>query len=169
MPPGPPPTMQQSADVVVVMVIEPHTRADGRPGREHKYPLGYSVRLRRKMSQDVETFLAAVPEQQRVALEKLRQTIKSIVPNATESVSYGVPAFKYRDRPLVSYGAAKSHCSFYVQSPAVMDAHKADLVGFNTVKGTVHFAPDRPLPDDLVRKLVLARMAETDALPRRGR
>jgi uncharacterized protein YdhG (YjbR/CyaY superfamily) len=119
------------------------------------------------MSQDVESFLAAVPETQRAALEKLRHTIKSIVPDATEAVSYGVPAFKYRGRPLVSYGAAKTHCAFYVQSPAVMDDHAADLEGYDTAKGTVRFAPDQPLPDELVRKLVLARMAETDAPPNR--
>jgi uncharacterized protein YdhG (YjbR/CyaY superfamily) len=112
---------------------------------------------------DVDAFLAAVPEVPRAALEKLRQTIKSAAPDATESLSYGVPAFKYRGRPLVSFGAARAHCSFYVQSPAVMEAHKAELNAYNTAKGTVHFTPDQPLPDALVRKLVEARMAETDA------
>ena len=78
-----------------------------------------------------------------------------------EGIGYGVPAFKYRGRPLVSFGAAKSHCAFYVQSPAVMDAHKDDLAGYDTSKGTIRFVPDTPLPDELVTKLVRARMAET--------
>jgi uncharacterized protein YdhG (YjbR/CyaY superfamily) len=63
----------------------------------------------------------------------------------------------------VSFGAGKGHCSFYVQSPAVMDAHQGELAGYDTAKGTIRFAPDKPLPASLVRKLVEARIAETDA------
>jgi uncharacterized protein YdhG (YjbR/CyaY superfamily) len=109
----------------------------------------------------VEEFLAAIPQEQRVALEKLRTQIRAAVPEATESINYGVPAFKLGGRPLVSYAAAKDHCSFYVQSPAVMEAHAADLTGYETTKGTVHFSVDRPIPADLVTKLVKARIAET--------
>jgi uncharacterized protein YdhG (YjbR/CyaY superfamily) len=69
----------------------------------------------------------------------------------------------------VSFGAAKGHCSFYVQSPAVMDAHRDELASYHTSKGTVRFAPDAPLPDALVAKLVRARMAETDATATPGR
>jgi uncharacterized protein YdhG (YjbR/CyaY superfamily) len=115
---------------------------------------------------DVEAFLEAVPEAQRAALEHLRQTIRSVVPDATEQISYGVPMFKHRGRPLVSYGAAKNHCAFYVQSPAVMDAHKGELEGYETAKGTIRFTPDTPLPDALVRRLVEARIAENEAAPR---
>ena len=68
-----------------------------------------------------------------------------------------------RRRPLVSFGAAKTHCSFYVQSPDVMEAHQAELKGYSTAKGTVHFTPDKPLPDAVIRKLVKARVAESDA------
>ena len=89
--------------------------------------------------------------------------IRTAAPDAVEAVAYGVPAFRYRGRPLVSYGAAKAHCSFYVQSPEVMEAHADALRGYRTSKGTVHFQPDVPLPADLVTTLVQARMAETDA------
>jgi uncharacterized protein YdhG (YjbR/CyaY superfamily) len=111
----------------------------------------------------IDSFLAGIPEAPRKSLEHLRQTIRSVAPDVTESISYGVPAFKYRGRPLVSFGLAKNHCAFYVQSPAVMDAHQADLASYDTAKGTVRFTPDDPIPDALVRKLVAARMAETDA------
>jgi uncharacterized protein YdhG (YjbR/CyaY superfamily) len=114
-------------------------------------------------SVDVDAFLAALPLEMRAALENLRRAIRAAAPGAEESISYGVPAFKYRGRPLVSFGAAKSHCSFYVQSPAVMEAHREELASYDTSKGTVRFAPDAPLPDALVAKLVRARMAETDA------
>jgi uncharacterized protein YdhG (YjbR/CyaY superfamily) len=116
---------------------------------------------------DVDTFLAKLPEGPRASLERLRQSIRSIVPEAEEGISYGVPGFKYRGRPLVSYGLSKKHCSFYVQSLPVMDAHKAALAGYDKAGGTVHFQPDAPLPDDLVRTLVQARMAETDAAAKR--
>jgi uncharacterized protein YdhG (YjbR/CyaY superfamily) len=112
---------------------------------------------------EVESFLAGLPVDVRAALEHLRSVIRAAVPEATESVSYGVPAFKYRGRPLVSYGATKTHCAFYVQSPAVMAAHASALAGYDTSKGTVRFQTDTPLPDDLVTTLVRARMAETDA------
>ena len=120
-------------------------------------------------SVDVDAFLAALPLEMRAALENLRRAIRAAAPDAEESISYGVPAFKYRGRPLVSFGAAKSHCSFYVQSPAVMEAHRDELAPYDTSKGTVRFAPDAPLPDELVAKLVRARMSETDAAAKPGR
>ena len=114
------------------------------------------------ISADVDAFLAGLSAAERGALEALRRTIADAAPAAVEGISYGVPAFKYRGRPLVSFGAGKSHCAFYVQSPAAMDAHKDELASYDTSKGTIRFTPDSPLPDDLVTKLVRARMAETD-------
>ena len=110
---------------------------------------------------DVEGFLAKLPDDVRGALQQLRETIRLAAPNAEERVGYGVPAFYYKNRPLVSYGAGKNHCSFYVQSPAVMEAHRAELEGFDTAKGTIRFRPDGPIPAELVEKLVRARMEET--------
>ena len=74
-------------------------------------------------SAEIDKVLASLPEAARTALEALRGTIAAAAPEAVESINYGVPAFKYRGRPLVSFAAAKNHCSFYVQSPAVMEAH----------------------------------------------
>jgi uncharacterized protein YdhG (YjbR/CyaY superfamily) len=117
-------------------------------------------------SPEIDAILATQPADVRHALEALRETIAAAAPEAVEAVAYGVPAFRYRGRPLVSFGTGKHHCSFYVQSPEVMAAH-ADLVaGYETTKGTIHFQPDTPLPEDLVTTLVRARMAETDAAGR---
>lgn len=115
-------------------------------------------------SPEVDAVLAALPEAERSALEALRRMIAAAAPEAVETISYGVPAFKYRGRPLVSFAAAKNHLSFFVQSPAVMEAHRDELAGFDTSKGTIRFSPARPIPEDLVTKLVRARMAETDAV-----
>ena len=110
----------------------------------------------------VDAILAGLPAGQRAALQHLRETIAGAAPDAVEAMSYGAPAFRYRDHPLVSYGAAKAHCAFYVMSPDVIVNHEADLKGFDTSKGTVRFTPDQPLPAELVEKLVRARMAESD-------
>jgi uncharacterized protein YdhG (YjbR/CyaY superfamily) len=111
----------------------------------------------------VDEFLANLPDDVRTTLEQLRETIRRAAPDAEERIGYGVPAFYYKRRPLVSYAAGKSHCSFYVQSPAVMEAHQAELAGYDTAKGTVRFQADSPLPATLVETLVKARIAETDA------
>ena len=110
----------------------------------------------------IDGVLAALPEDQRRALQGLREAIAAAAPDAVEAMSYGAPAFRYRDHPLVSFNAARHHCALYVMSPAVITAHETDLQGFDTTKGAIRFTPDHPLPDELVAKLVRARMAETD-------
>jgi uncharacterized protein YdhG (YjbR/CyaY superfamily) len=115
------------------------------------------------MATTIDEFLAGVPEPQREALERMRSVIRVAAPQASEAVAYGVPAFKLDGKPFVSFGATKDHCSFYVQSPEVMQAHAEELAGFRTAKGTVYFTPDKPIPDDLVRRLVEARIAENSA------
>lgn len=114
------------------------------------------------MSTDVDAFLARLPDEARATLEILRKTIRAVVPEATETISYGVPAFKLT-KTLVSYGAVRNHCSLRVMSPSVMDAHADELRGYDTSKGTIRFPIDKPLPAALVRTLVEARIAETEA------
>src|SRR5918994_5048228 len=118
-------------------------------------------------SSEIDTFLADLPREMREPLEGLRRTIAAAAPDAVEGIGYGIPAFKYRGRPLVSFGAGKNHCSFYVQSPAVMEAHRDELAGYDTARGTIRFAPDKPLAASLVTKLVKARIAEIDVAAQR--
>jgi len=110
----------------------------------------------------VDAYLAAVPEPARAALTKLRQMIRAAAPKATEVISYQVPTFRHH-YGLVAYGAAKAHCSFFVMSPKVMEAHARELEKYETSKGTIRFAADKPLPAALVTKLVKARIAENEA------
>ena len=114
------------------------------------------------VAQDVEAYLQAVPEESRAALEKLRQTIRSVVPDATERISYRVPTFHHRG-PLVGFAAFKSHCSFFVMSTSVMDPLTDELRAYDTSRGTIRFQPSKPLPSALVKKLVKARIAENEA------
>lgn len=111
-------------------------------------------------------FLAALPEAQRQALLDLRAMIRRAAPEAEEYVGYGIPAFR-QDGALVSFGAAKAHCAFYVQSPAVIEAFAADLKDLDTSKGTIRFTPDKPPPEALVARIVAARLAENAARKRR--
>jgi len=112
----------------------------------------------------VDAFLEAIPEPQRSALEKLRATIRSAAPEAEELINYGVPMFRLGGKNLVSFGAAKTHCAFYVQSPAVMEAMADELKAYDTLKGTIRFTPDKPIPAALVKKIVKARIAENAAV-----
>jgi uncharacterized protein YdhG (YjbR/CyaY superfamily) len=111
---------------------------------------------------EIDAFLETQPPARRDALEHLRSVIAAAAPEAVEAISYGVPAFKYRKRSFVAFGAGAQHCAFYVQSLAVMAVFAGRLSEFDTAKGTIHFAPERPIPDDLVRDIVRARIAETD-------
>ena len=103
-------------------------------------------------------YLAAVSEDKRAALEKLRKTIKAAAPKAEECISYGLPAFRLKGKFLVAYGAAAQHCAFYPGS--VVQALKDELKGYETSKGTIRFPADRPLPSALVRKLVKLQIAK---------
>jgi len=114
----------------------------------------------------IDEILASLPEEQRAALQTLRETIQAAAPEAVEVISYGMPAFKLH-RPLVGYAAHKDHCGFYPMSPAVIEALKDDLKGFSTSKGTIRFTTDKPLPEALVKKIVQARINEIDALGRK--
>ena len=115
---------------------------------------------------NVEDYLARVPPIQRKALEQLRRTIKSVVPDAVEVISYQMPTFKLNGRMLVSYAAFNEHCSFFPGAGPI-DAHADDLKSFATSKGTVRFTPERPLPAALVKKLVRTRIKLNEAAQKR--
>jgi uncharacterized protein YdhG (YjbR/CyaY superfamily) len=111
----------------------------------------------------IDAMLAALPDDQRVALQALRSTIAAIAPDAVETISYGMPAFRYHKRPLVGYAGFKNHCSFFPMGSAVLDAHPDEVAPFRTAKGTLQFTPDRPMPVELVQLIVRERMAAIDA------
>jgi len=111
------------------------------------------------VARDVDEYLSRLPEASRAALEKLRKTIRSIVPDAVEVISYQIPTFKYQDRMLVSYAAFAEHCSFF-PGAAPIAAHQSELAAYQTSKGTIRFRTNKPLPAALVKKLVKTRIAE---------
>lgn len=108
----------------------------------------------------IDEYLAAVSDDQRAALEKLRKTIQSAAPKAEECLSYGICAFRQNGMMLVGFGATAKHCAFYLMSGSTVETFQDDLKDYDTSKGTIRFAADTPLPATLVRKLVKARIAE---------
>jgi uncharacterized protein YdhG (YjbR/CyaY superfamily) len=107
---------------------------------------------------DVESYLAACPEPHRTTLEKLRATIRSVVPKeTTEAISYGIPTFKYKGG-LVAYAAFKEHCSFFPLSGRLVEDFAEELKAYKTSKGTIQFPVDKPLPAALVKKMVKAKL-----------
>jgi len=113
----------------------------------------------------IDEYLAGVSDDQRIALEKLRKTIKSAAPKAEECISYSIPAFRLNGI-LVGFAAKQSHCALYPFNGTTVKAFKKDLEGYETSMGTIRFQPDSPLPAALVRKIVKARMAQNQAAPK---
>lgn len=112
---------------------------------------------------DVDKYLAAVPEPARTTLNKVRAVIRSAaLREATEAISYGIPAFKYHGL-LVAYAAFANHCSFFPASGELLQEFAADLKDYPCSKGTIRFAPDKPLPAALIKKLVRARAAKNQS------
>src|SRR5512141_1659545 len=101
----------------------------------------------------MDEYLASVGEDKRAALESLRATIRGVVPQAEECLSYGLAAFRLNGRPLVAFGAWANHCALYPMSSAAAAKFKVQLRNFETSKGTIRFTPDKPLPTSLVKKL----------------
>lgn len=109
----------------------------------------------------IDEYLAPLSDEMRAALEKLRKTIRAAAPKAEECISYGICAFR-QNGMLVGFGAGEKHCSFFLMDGTTVDAHKKELKGYDTSKGTIRFPPNKPLPTTLVRKLVKARIAENE-------
>ena len=108
----------------------------------------------------VEAYLAKVPEPARTTLQKVRATIRSVVPaEATEGLSYGMPAFRYKGA-LVAYAPFKDHCSFFPMQASLLDEMKDELKNYRTSKGTLQFPQNKPLPAALLKKMVKLRIAE---------
>ncbi|MGB2626974.1 MAG: DUF1801 domain-containing protein [Candidatus Acidiferrum sp.] len=107
----------------------------------------------------VDEYLDSVPEPARSTLEKLRTGIRAAVPvGAVETISYRIPAFKYK-KVLVWYAAFADHCSLF-PTASIIERFKSELKGFTTSKGTIQFPVDKPLPAALVRKMIKARVRE---------
>ena len=109
---------------------------------------------------DVDEYLAGAPEPQKSTLNELRQTLREILPAATEVMSYGVPAFKVEGKAVAGYAYFKNHCSYFPHSGSVIAQVEPELLeGYDWSKGTLRFPVDEVPDEVLVRRLVEIRLA----------
>jgi uncharacterized protein YdhG (YjbR/CyaY superfamily) len=116
-----------------------------------------------KKPESIDEYLASVSTDRRAALQKLRETILSVLPDAEECISYSMPAFRHAGHVVAGFLATAKGCSYYPFSGSTLSTLSSDLSRYDRTKSALHFDPERPLPKTLVRKLLKARIAETTA------
>ena len=109
----------------------------------------------------IDAHLAALPQPQRNTLAALRDTLRGLLPGAEECLSYGMPCFKVDGKAVAGFDGYKAHCSYFPHSGNIV-VRVSGIPAWCTAasKGTLQFPVDRPLPTELVEKLVKARQAE---------
>ncbi|HKW24236.1 MAG TPA: DUF1801 domain-containing protein [Terriglobales bacterium] len=117
---------------------------------------GYEA-ARRGVPKTIDEYLAGVPEPARSTLQKVRAAIRAAAPpEATETISYGIPAFRHNG-VLVWFAAFAKHCSLF-PTASVIEKFKDELKGCTISKGTIQFPTDKPLPAALIKKMMKARI-----------
>lgn len=106
----------------------------------------------------IDEYIAGFPEDVREILEKIRNTIHRAVPDAAEAIKYGLPTFVLNGN-LVHFGGFKNHIGFY-PAPSGIEAFGSELAGYATAKGSIRFPLDKPIPYDLIERIVLFRAGE---------
>lgn len=108
----------------------------------------------------VEEYMEDVKPEFRKTLEHVRKTIKSVIQESEEKIYYGMPSF-FAPKPVIAYAAFVKHCSIFPMSGSTLKDFKDELKDFEQTKGSVHFTPDHMIPDDLIKKIIEARLKET--------
>ena len=112
--------------------------------------------------QEIDDYLAKVDEPKRATLQKMRQTILDILPDAEEVISYGMPAFRLNGKVIVGFAAFKNHLAYLPHSGSVFNELRTELAGYTSTEGSLHFPIDKPLPKALVKKLIAVRLRQVE-------
>jgi uncharacterized protein YdhG (YjbR/CyaY superfamily) len=107
---------------------------------------------------EVDAYLAGLEKPKRTTLDALRRSIRAVVPDAEEGISYGLPAFRVDGKVVAGFAAFKNHLAYLPHSGQVLSGLADRLTGYECTKSSLHFPIDEPLPDDLVRSLVDAKL-----------
>jgi uncharacterized protein YdhG (YjbR/CyaY superfamily) len=110
----------------------------------------------------IDEYIASFPADVQAILQKIRATIQKAAPGAEEKINYGVPTFTLNGRNLVHFGAAKKHIGFY-PTPTAIEAFKDELSAYEGAKGSVQFPLDKPVPVQLITKMVKFNVKENQA------
>jgi len=109
---------------------------------------------------EIDEYLAGIEEPKRSTLQRLRQAILEVVPDAEEGISYQVPAFRVDGQAIAGFAAFKNHLSYLPHSGSVLSVLRDEVAGYKTSKGALQFPVDSPLPDALVEQLIKVRMSQ---------
>jgi uncharacterized protein YdhG (YjbR/CyaY superfamily) len=112
------------------------------------------------VSTEIDEYLEGAPEPQRATLDALRQTLREILPDADQALSYGVPAFRMEGKVIAGYAYFKNHCSYLPHSGSVLRELADELQPYEWSKGTLKFPIDESLPRSLVARLVEVRLEQ---------
>ncbi len=104
---------------------------------------------------NVDEYISVFPEQTKIILEKVRNTIVKVLPDAEERISYGIPTYTFPAGNVVHFGGYPKHIGFYPGSGAIIDFAE-QLKEYETSKGTIRFPLDKPIPYDLIEKITKA-------------
>jgi uncharacterized protein YdhG (YjbR/CyaY superfamily) len=113
----------------------------------------------RHAPEEIDAYLAALPDDIRTSLERLRSIVRETAPECTERVSYKIPIFRLR-KDLVGMSAQKNHCSLHSMSPSLMKAMAEELKGVEVSGATIHFTTESPLSRELAERIVRERIKE---------
>jgi uncharacterized protein YdhG (YjbR/CyaY superfamily) len=113
----------------------------------------------RKKFKTIDEYISGFPTSVQKILSQLREIIREVAPEAEETISYGIPTFKLNGN-LVHFDAFKNHIGFY-PTPSAIDAFNEELSPYKHAKGSVQFPMEKPIPFDLVRKIVKYRVKES--------
>lgn len=111
-------------------------------------------------SYEIDDYLVGLPDEQERALDELRRTILRIVPEVEQGISYKLPAFRLDGHLVAGFGAFSDHLSYLPHSGTVLPPLGLDAAGYDCTKSSLHFTAEQPLPDELVERLLTARLAE---------
>ena len=110
-------------------------------------------------NKEIDNYIQKYPKNAVDVLEKIRQLIREVVPDAVEVMSYGIPTFDLAGKHLVHFGAFKNHISFFPTSSPI-PVFKKELKNYKTSKGTIQFPLNEKIPYDLIRRIVIFRVKE---------
>jgi len=121
---------------------------------------GGVTRIKHMSSGEIDLYLANVDEPKRSTLQRLRQTILEVIPEAEQGISYQVPAFRIDGKVIAGFAAFKNHLSYLPHSGSVFAVLRDEVASYKTSKGALQFPIDSPLPKLLVERLIKVRVAQ---------
>ena len=117
--------------------------------------------MQQTLAKNVDAYIASFPIKMQQLLKQMRKTIKAAAPKSEESISYRMPAYKWKGRPLVYFAGYENHIGFYA-TPTGNSIFQKELAGYKTGKGSIQFPLDKPLPLALITRIVEYRVRENE-------